>query len=517
VKRLAWHPLHLVAVAATGLLLTGSFHPWNQAWLAWLVPVPWILVLRARPLKGLGTAWVWGWWGGLLHFATSLAWITEVTVMGWLALCLLMACYPACWTAGIAAAMQRLPQRIQPHHSIALALWSACTWTALEWVRGWLFTGFPWNPLGASQIEVLVVAQAAELGGALLVGWIVMFSGSVVGMTLLRVVQQARGEASMRPRLEFLTALALVGGVLWFGIGRLTRPAPVRGHLDVLLVQPRIPQDPWGAGMEAGEALDQTVRLTDLALPPGFVVDLVVWPETPIPEALLDLPRFEDFTRNLLPERAGALLYGTIRREGRVPYNSAVLALPGDEVAAVYDKTHLVVMGEYVPLGDVLPVLRRWVPLGTDFAPGEGPKVFELPSGWRLAPLICFEDVMARVVRRVAPLRPDVLVNITNDGWFNDSPQSFQHFQMARMRCIELRRPMIRASNNGVTGWIDERGVIRELLADPATGRVDIAGTVRVRVAIPEGRETLYARWGDWPGWICAVACLVVGWWRRRS
>jgi apolipoprotein N-acyltransferase len=85
------------------------------------------------------------------------------------------------------------------------------------------------------------------------------------------------------------------------------------------------------------------------------------------------------------------------------------------------------------------------------------------------------------------------------------------------MRCIELRRPMIRASNNGVTGWIDERGVIRELLADPATGRVDIAGTVRVRVAIPEGRETLYARWGDWPGWICAVACLVVGWWRRRS
>jgi apolipoprotein N-acyltransferase len=269
--------------------------------------------------------------------------------------------------------------------------------------------------------------------------------------------------------------------------------------------------------MEAGEALDQTVRLTDLALPPGFVVDLVVWPETPIPEALLDLPRFEDFTQNLLPERAGALLYGTIRREGRVPYNSAVLALPGDEVAAVYDKTHLVVMGEYVPLGDVLPVLRRWVPLGTDFAPGEAPKVFELPSGWRLAPLICFEDVMARVVRRVAPLRPDVLVNITNDGWFNDSPQSLQHFQMARMRCIELRRPMIRASNNGVTGWIDERGVIRELLADPATGRVDISGTVRVRVAIPEGRETLYARWGDWPGWICAAACLVLGWWRRQS
>lgn len=512
-----WTGLILAGVLA-GLLLTGAFHPWNHPWLAWLFPLPLVLALR-RWKPDLREAAAAGAALGLAHYGTSLWWITEVTHAGWAALVVYLAAYPAAWTVALAQVAHRSPPQLQPHHSIFFAGYAACAWTALEWVRGWLMSGFPWNPIGTSQIEVLVLAQVAELGGALLVGWIVVFGGTIIAMTILRIIQQARGEASMRPHAEFIPALAVVGAAAWFGISALTRPAPVRGHLDALLVQPRIPQDPWGSGMDAEAALQKSIRLTNFALPPGQLAGLVVWPETPIPDELAGLPEFDGFVKSLVPARAEAFLYGTIRREGRIPYNSALLALPGNSAAAVYDKMHLVVMGEYVPLAGVFPFLRRLVPLGVDFAAGREPVVFDLPGGWRAAPLICFEDVMARVVRRFAPLQPDLLVNITNDGWFNNSPQSLQHFQLARMRCIELRRPMLRAANNGATGWIDERGVVRELLRDPATGSVDIAGTLRTRIALPELRETFYARWGDWPGGLSALAVLtvlVVEWKGRR-
>jgi len=514
-------PALLLPSLLSGLLLTGAFHPWNQAWLAWLFPLPLVLGLR-RWAPGPREAALGGAAAGLAHFGTSLWWITEVTPAGWAALAVYLAAYPAAWMAVLAQAARRLPGRLQPHHSVLFAGFAACAWTALEWVRGWLLSGFPWNPIGASQIEVLVLAQVAELGGALLVGWMVVFGGTIIAMTLLRIVQQAGEGASMRPHAEFITALAVVGAAAWFGIGALTRPAPVRGHLDVLLVQPRIPQDPWGSGMAAEDALQESIRLTDLALPPGRPAGLVVWPETPIPDALADLPEFDRFVKSLVPGRAEAFLFGTIRREGRVPYNSAVLALPGNSAAAVYDKMHLVIMGEYVPLADAFPFLRRLVPLGADFASGPEPVAFDLPGGWRAAPLICFEDVMARVVRSFIPLQPDLFINITNDGWFNDSPQSLQHFQLARMRCIELRRPMLRAANNGATGWIDERGVVRELLRDPESGSVDIAGTLRTRVSIPEARMTFYARWRDWAGWLSALLvlawiCPPPAWFRKAS
>lgn len=509
------------AAAGSGLALTGAFHPWNQPWLAWLFVMPMIWVMRWRPARGWREAAAWGWVAGVVHFGTSLAWVGEVTWAGWAVLVVLMACYPAVWAVVMGEALRRMPEAAGPHHSLGVALISASAWCGLEWVRGWLLTGFPWNPVGASQVEMLVLAQVAELGGVGLISWMVVFGGSVLALTVMRMVRQATGQGPVGPRLEFLAALTVVGVAVWFGAGRLARPAEVRGQVEVLLVQPRIPQDPWGAGMEAGEALARSIQLTELALPPGMPVDVVVWPETPIPEALADLPGFEAFVRDLVPARARAMVYGTIRREGRVPYNSAMLALPGASAAVVYDKMHLVMMGEYVPLAEVFPFLRWVVPLGTDFAPGVEPVVFPLPGGWKAAPLICFEDVMARVVRRFVPLEPDLLLNLTNDGWFNDSPQSMQHFQLARLRCIELRLPMVRVANNGATGWIDERGVVRELLRDPETGSVDMAGTVRTRVALPERRETVYARWGDWPG--AGSALLISGlglWWgiglRRR-
>lgn len=475
--------------------------------------------MNRRPVAGWKSNLLMGGGVGVIYFGVSLFWVTEVTWVGWVALTLLMACYPAAWVVMTGELWRRLPEKLWPHQAVGAAAMMACGWCALEWVRGWLLTGFPWNPVGASQIKVLVVAQVAELGGVGLVSWVVVFGGAILGFAVRRIVQEAHGGVGRQPRLELVAGLVVVGTVIWFGAGRLARSEAARGTLEVVLVQPRIPQDPWGAGMESREALERQIELTRMALPPGMTADVVIWPETPIPEPLIELAGFEEFARQLTAESARAFVYGTIRREGKMPFNAAVLARSGDVVAQVYDKMHLVMMGEYVPLAEWLPFLRRLVPLGTDFVPGRKPVLLDLPGGWKAAPLICFEDVMPGVVRRFVAQQPDLLLNITNDGWFNDSPQSVQHFQLARMRCIEFRLPMIRVANNGVTGWVDERGVVREWLRDPETGRVDIAATMRTRVEVSGRRETFYARWGDWPGMISALVWVVAGafWWRRSQ
>lgn len=500
-----------LAFILSGLCLTGAFEPLAQPWLAWAAFVPVVAALRCWPPGSARLAFGLGWLMGLVHFSTSLYWITEVTRPGWAVLSAYLALYPGCWVGAMAVWMRGYPGEPRALDSLRVALCGTAWWVVLEWLRGWLLTGFPWNPLGVSQSGLLALAQLAELGGVALVGAVVIFGSLCIGLTLVRVVGEARRGNGPRPHGEFIVALLVVGGAFWFGIGRLTRPLPEDGvrTLEVAVVQPDIPQDPWGSGMPPELALERMTGLTRLVLAGGEAVDLVLWPETPVPEPLRGLPGFGEFVQEVVPERAQAMVYGSITRDAEGnPFNSAVLADARSPEAATYDKLHLVVLGEYVPFARWLPVLRRWVPLGEDFQSGAAPVVFDLPNGLRAAPLICFEDVMSRVVRRFLEQQPDLFLNLTNDGWFNESPQSRQHFENARFRCIEFRRPMIRAGNNGVSGWIDERGVPRQLLADVRTGSTFFAGTLRTEVKVADAPETLYARWGEWWVGLCALGLL---------
>jgi apolipoprotein N-acyltransferase len=156
-------------------------------------------------------------------------------------------------------------------------------------------------------------------------------------------------------------------------------------------------------------------------------------------------------------------------------------------------------MGEYVPLARIFPWLRKLVPPGGDLTAGEISGVFELAGNRiRIAPLICFEDSVARAVRRAAQKLPHLLVNLTNDAWFGRSAGAKQHLENARFRAIETRLPLLRATNDGVTALISSKGVILEQVWDSEFKSYQRAGFISGEIDLSELKATFYTQWGNW-------------------
>ena len=198
-------------------------------------------------------------------------------------------------------------------------------------------------------------------------------------------------------------------------------------------------------------------------------------------------------------------------------FNAAFLFDPDGRFVATYRKRHLVVFGEYLPLARALPFLRRIIPVPGDFTPGDRAGSFELSEPRaRLSPLICFEDVIPGLTRRSAGDDTDLLLNLTNDGWFGQSAAQWQQAANAVFRAVENGLPLVRCTNNGLTCWIDSRGRLRQVLRSES-GSVYAAGFMIAKIPLsPAGEKremTFYHRHGDWFGWGCvilsAVACAV--------
>jgi apolipoprotein N-acyltransferase len=270
--------------------------------------------------------------------------------------------------------------------------------------------------------------------------------------------------------------------------------------------------------------------------------DLIVWPETMFRHTLIDYGpdarppegwdrSVEDFRRALPVEAAAsrmrlgeiprllgtAMLLGvdTTRygRDGQQYFNSAVLVNASGEIAGRYDKVHLVLFGEYVPFAQYWPWLQRFTPLSVNSTAGSRPVAFDvrLPrGGLRIAPGICYENVLAHVVRRqIADLarrgrEPDVLVNLTNDGWFWGSSELDMHLVCAVFRAVEFRKPFLVAANTGFSAWIDGDGRVR------AQGPRRDKGIILAEVG-PDPRSSLYFQYGDWPAGVCLAVCVVLG------
>jgi apolipoprotein N-acyltransferase len=308
-------------------------------------------------------------------------------------------------------------------------------------------------------------------------------------------------------------AVLLVAVLFYTGWRRMQGAPPAELTVEVLAVQPSLPQDPWGPGITAGAALEELLLLSRTGMMGGGV-DLVVWPETPVGEELRGQPA----VRELVEGGGVALLFGSnLWESGRV-YNAALFQEPGRE-AQVYRKSHLVMMGEYVPLRDMLPWLRKFVPVGQDFSAGREHAVLRDATGMlRMAPLICFEDTFGRVARRFVPGNPNLLVNLTNDGWFGRSAQSRQHLANAQFRAVELGIPLLRVANTGVTAVVDQYGRVQARLGSAGDGSLWGRGFLRHTVGLPApGGGTFYARHGDWPGPLCLAATVLLVWWERRS
>ena len=315
----------------------------------------------------------------------------------------------------------------------------------------------------------------------------------------------------------------LVVAVLFnVGFRELRREPPAAPRtLKVTLVQPSIPQTLiWNADNDAAR-FQQLLRLTEQAL--TNQTHLLIWPESGIPGLL----RYDTNTlaavTGLARRHRVWMIVGSDdaepRRGARNPneadyFNSSFLVSPEGELTARYVKRNLVIFGEYLPLQDILPFLKYFTPIQGGFTRGTTSVSFEMEDlHAQTSVLICFEDVFPHLARVDVKPETDFLVNITNDGWFGDSAEPWQHAMTALFRTVENRVPLVRCANNGLTCWIDANGRLRQVLRDEA-GTVFGAGCLLIDLPLPQPGSrhalTFYTRHGDWFGWGCVVVAAVI-------
>src|SRR5256714_1311592 len=532
-----------LAAICSGLLYTGCFAPFNFTWLCWIALTPLIAAIwfpnekvRHRWLRNLLLGYV----AGLTFFWTAFSWLTTVTVLGWFVLQFYMAIYFALWAwfcgllqprekrressstkwdqmlaqAHSAAPPSRSPW-IKSTNNLLLASLLAAAWVTQEWLRGWVFSGFGWNGLGVALHDTWPLIQIAEFTGVAGLSFVVAFANVIAVTTVRRLIVEA-STRTVRPHFDLTLTLAAIVGALTFGI-RATQVSPSTKPVRVAAVQSNVPQNQKFDPQFTRRIFDQFRRLSEIALRSNPPPELLVWPESSMPGPVLVDQESYKFVMDLAADADADFLLGTIDEDGGDVYNAAILLSEGGERVQIYRKVHLVPFGEFVPGRHTVPLLARIVgdQVPGDFKAGKEHTMFTLTnSDVQVAPLICFEDTIGELVRRfVLPAETNpggnLLVDITNDGWFQHSAGSHQHLANAIFRCVETRRPMVRAANTGVTCFIDEFGRVTQMLRDD-TGSTFTEGVLTGEIKVPAEQElTFYARHGELFAKACAAITLV--------
>jgi len=547
----------------TAGLLWLSFTPVDAGPLAWIALAPIILLIRLpQPTRWMYTALFVT---GLVNFVATLQWMRygdPTMIIAMVALAAYCAAY-----FPIFVALSRFA-----HHrwGLPLVLAVPVIWTGMEYARAHIGTGFAWYFLSHTQYRWLELIQISDITGAYGVSFIVaMGNAALAGLVsvgwLRRLGLLTQEGALLQSTRTFRAALVPVlitavtlGGVLGYGM--------LRRHQAEFTAGPRVAliQGNFVASLRQKPPEPEDVYITHARLT-GMAVreqpDLIVWPEAMFPAPLVEADpaltteQLVEKFPNIKPEvwtdgrirrdlgresqKAGAaLLWGihAMRAEsdGLKQFNSAAFVTPEMGLVGRYDKRHLVPFGEYLPLRNVLPFLQFFTPYGgnSGLQAGVQPAVFEYKS-WRFAPVICFEDTVPHVVRTAAaaglameqPRPVDVLVNLTNDGWFHGSSELDQHLITAAFRAVECRAPMVRAVNTGLSAIIDGDGAIlepdvfidgdrrrdsdlppRTSTRDPKTGKRHRQMTAALIHTVPlDNRSSLYVRFGDWFAGACCL------------
>ncbi len=425
---------------------------------------------------------------GFVYFLGTIYWTgTVVSTFGGLAApvaalaAVLLALYMALFPAIAALMTSRLVNR-----SGAPALLVApAAWVATEFFRGYLFGGFPWVPLGNSQVTVLPVVQLASVFGVYGLSALVSFVSAALAYALLTTGRQ---------RIAAVGAIVVVlGAVAGWGTWRIADGSLTREGtpLRVGLVQGNIPQDQkWKSG-EARRIFTTYIAMTRDVVKRG--AELVMWPESSTPFMFEEDEGGESALRALARELRVPMLFGSDQVDrSRSPlrlYNAAFMVTPDGDTAAVYRKIHLVPFGEFIPFKGVASFVSPLVDSLGEFAPGDA--MVMLPVGSHLiSTAICYEVVYPTLVRQAVEGGSELLTTITNDAWYGQSSAPYQHFEMASMRAIEQGRYLARAAKTGISGVVDPYGrIVRQSSIFEQVGLVE-------EVRLLTGR-TVYSRIGD--------------------
>jgi apolipoprotein N-acyltransferase len=475
VSRLLRYRRPVAAVA--GIATSFAFAPYGWQFLAWLGPAVLFLIWEYEPPReAAGT----GFWFGAALFGAGTWWIyTAIHDFGqapaWLALLLVAAllAIKGSYYALTGYVLLRIAPDPSPARSLLLI---PAGWTLMEWLRGWLFTGFPWLQLGYSQSDS-PLAGLATLGGVHLVTFsVALFAGVVV------ILVQGSGS-----RLAAIAVAAALWAGGWLLDGReWTRPAGEA--ITVALLQGAIPQDEKWLAENRAATLDKYRALNREALG----ASIIVWPESAVPVLAHDARVFLEGIRAESAARGSDVMLGLLDFDlgtGEIRNGLYSMSGAGD---GWYYKRRLVPFGEFFP---VPAAVRQWMRLQSlpyyDMTPGAEHQPPLRAGGQRLAATICYEDAYGADQLASLPAST-LLVNVTNNAWFGDSSAPHQQLQMARFRALEAGRFMVRATSNGITAVIGPDGAVIDRIPQFTAG-------ILKSTVIPRTGLTPYARTGNWP------------------
>jgi apolipoprotein N-acyltransferase len=539
--------------ASAGLMLAAAFPNLGLAGLAWVAPG---LLLASVFGKTGWERFRIGYVGGLAFYLAALYWLLYIPYQwhgiplgpaaGWLALSGYVALYPAAWvwllsssskTRNVAqiesdSHLQQLLNlgELLPRTWSQRCLWAlsgAASWVALEMVLARLFSGFPWLLLGITQYKLVPLIQIASVTGVYGLSFLCVW-GSLSLLSAVVMLLRRAESPSMR-LAEIFIPLVIVSVLFQFGLRQIRQPLPSTRTLKVTFVQPSIPQTLIWDQTKDEERFQNLIQLSRDALTNR--TDLLLWPEAAIPKLFRwDKATYETVT-GLARQNKVWMIVGADdaepRQDGKADYfNSSFLINPQGEVVQGYKKRGLVIFGEYIPLVRWLPFMKFFTPIPGGFTAGDRAVQFDLSDlQIKACPLICFEDVFPQWAREGAQPDTDFLVNLTNDGWFGESAEPWQHAASSVFRAVENRVPLFRCTNTGITCWVDPEGRFRQIFTDQK-GSVYGPGIMRAEIPLAGSvghSRTFYNKRGDWFGWLCvAVAGLqlsqrMLDWARKKS
>jgi len=465
----------------------------------------WAIIWGIERAPSSRAAFAAGWWVAFGYFLAGLYWIASALLVdpirfGWMIPFIVggLSGVLALFIGASAAVVRRLRLK-----GVAGVLALAVAWLFFEWLRSWIFSGFPWNLAGYVWAFSDAMNQFAALAG-------------IWGLTLVTIIGLGLPALLARPARRPRTVILAVAGGLFLlaavGVGgaiRLAMAPPVSaGGLPLRIVQAAIPQTLKNDTDAAYRNVLRQVELTR-GTPGGDAARLVIWPEAAVPFLIEREPMLRTALAEVVP-KGGYLFTGAPRGEPKTGpldqvWNSLVVLDEHGDIRATFDKFHLVPLGEYVPLRRVFPFISKVTPGGMDFTAGPGPTTIRLPGLPAVGPVICYEVIFPHSVVNEAD-RPSWIVNLTNDGWFGITSGPYQHFASARLRAVEEGLPLVRAANTGISGIVDSYGrVIKRL----GLGEIGVIDGILPQPLTP----TAYARGGDWNalalGLIAALFALV--------
>ncbi len=550
VRRFIQHPITGWGLLGA-MLLWAAFPPLGLAMAAWPAVAVWIWLCRSRPSL---TAVEYGRWYlvGLLHWLLVIHWVRLPhwsTWFGWIALSMYLAAY-----LPVFVALLRVALRLR----IPVVCAAPVVWTGLEWLRGHLLTGLSISLLGHTQVGVEPLIQMADVFGAYGVSFLVVLVASCPAQV---VHACCPSDSTVRWRRRWINAstlgpcglaLLILASAYAYGVWRMERVArwaPVQPEnlVRVALIQGSV-DTTFSDEDTTQSTFAEYARLTRTACEasgrsPHDRLDLIIWPESMFAYPWVEVSRPVEIpadadtdaktyrsevdrwrkwtlqqTRDYCASvgvpmlvGAGKLCFGPhpVRR-----FNSALFFNAQGTMEQSYDKMRPVLFGEYLPLGNLFPWLYRLTPMPNGLDRGTAPLAIEC-AGLRFCPCICFENTIPHLLRQqyrqlsAAGKEPDVLVTLTNDGWFWGSSLLDTHLACGIFRAVELRRPMLIAANTGFSAWIDAAGhVVRR---GPRRDQgVVIAQLSKMAVS----HHSVYLAMGDWPAIFCSCSCgflLLVG------